>query len=161
MKRSGKGWYGTYYQLSSVRGLKVLNGNECEYNESPRLLMGSDDWSMAKEEYKLLRRAHKSNHSPRPHGIAIVKKGKYYYAGIVMQHISGPLFGKMKKKDKRDLHIKYCGVHEFLIDKLEDAGIQHEDMNSYNIIIKTVGKSIRPYAIDFSPQQSYNTRRSR
>lgn len=168
-KRVGAGSFGTYFKLSSIRGLKVLNqeGDGIYGEPSQWHLMRSLEWKHAKEEYAALKVAAKCGHTPKPYGVAIIKcryDGRYH-AGIVMQHIDGKLLSDLSAKDKAHLMTQICeGVSDrdvydvvgsFLYEKLESVGVVHDDLHCANIIVKKNKGQYKPYAIDFTAELTY------
>ena len=156
LKNAGEGAFGTYYKISSVRGVKVL---ACSGYGTIAEAKRSYSWREAKKEYKLLRKAYKTNYSPKPHGLAIVKDGDKYRVGIVMQHISGKEYDDVDGPTHQKLNKRYQdGVSDFLSNKLRKVGIVHDDLHGSNIIIKKIGSRLKPYVIDFSPGNIYAAR---
>jgi tRNA A-37 threonylcarbamoyl transferase component Bud32 len=135
-KKTGGGSYGSYYKISKTRGVKVL------YSEgftSKRKALTSEVYKDAKLEASLLKQAQATGIVPRCYGVTLVKKGKEYAVGIVMQHLG----------NKTLADSSYCetAAYDEIMEKFEEFDIYHSDLHAENIMVYR-GKI---YAIDFSP----------
>lgn len=151
-----RGCYSKYYILSPKVGLKVIvtypgdpgADSQFEHNEA-RILLTSNLWRAAKEEFKLLEQAYvRCKLFPKPHAVCAVKLGKYLYPAIRMEHISGATLYKTKGISSSQ--------REDIIDDLEtylaDLGIEHGDLHEDNIIVAAQkNEKIKLRPIDCTP----------
>jgi hypothetical protein len=92
IRPKGSGAFGQYYRIKSSKiGIKILFG--CETFRSIKALKKSKAWKECEKEYKkLVRISKRTELTPRPKGMAIVRmntKNKFYRCGYCMEHIVG------------------------------------------------------------------------
>lgn len=138
LKHVGDGSFGSYYKMSRGKGIKVF----FTYHLSKAGILESNEYYNAREEFSLLKKAHKLRLSPKPYEIVLVKDNERYCVGIVMQHLN-------KFRSRR---VCYETAESNLIEKLKKGGVYHHDLHDGNIIPVKHGRGIRYYAVDFSPQ---------
>lgn len=136
-----QGVFSGYYKLSETHGLKLL---QCPGYTSIKKLRRSRLWRFATRESTLLKQASKRvNFTPKFFETVPVKCDYLYFPGIIMQHIEGKLVVDCYKGATRDL------ILNELRDKLEHAGIYHDDLHGGNAIV--CSKTNKHYVIDFTP----------
>lgn len=140
---SGSGCFGSYYQVSKHRGLKVL----ATAYDTVRELLTSSTYSDAKQEYKILKRLRNSKFTPKPYGIKIIQEGQEYKVGILMQHLGNRTLSSTVCSERRGNR-----VSQMLLEVLEHYGIVHKDLHWGNIMVKTVNGKKQYFAIDFTPE---------
>jgi|SRR5581483_5141141 len=140
---TGGGNYGSYYQISARRGIKVLDGEGGCVFDTQKEATQSDLYDEAKEEARLLRKARrKTNKVPTCYGVRLVKQDGRYAVGIEMEHAKG----RMLSEACIDSSIAHK-LAEDLENELRVNGISHGDLHWDNIMYYK-GKV---KAIDFSP----------
>lgn len=137
-----RGVFSGYYKLSETHGLKLL---QCPGYTSIKKLRRSRLWRFATRESTLLKKAQQRvDFTPKFFETVPVKCDYLYFPGIIMQHIEGKLVSDYYKgKAIRET------VMDELKDKLEKAGIYHDDLHCGNAIV--CSKSNKHYVIDFTP----------
>lgn len=135
---SGWGCYGKYYQLSSTKGIKVIQGCFNTIEE----VINSDELNQAIQEAVLLKQARaRYEYIPKCYGVKIISFGGSYKVGILMQHLTGPL-----AEDFCDYE-EYDQVRATLTKTLRDKGIVHSDLHGNNVI----RYKDKWWVIDFTP----------
>lgn len=133
---SGAGCYGQYYQISTTKGIKLINAKFSTFNEA----FESREMKEAKEESLLLRRAKSMyDYIPKCYGVKIVETRGYFRIGIVMQHLQGPTADMFCEYEEE--------VRQSLYKILKDRGIEHRDLHGNNVIRYKDDW----WVIDFSP----------
>jgi RIO-like serine/threonine protein kinase len=80
---------------------------------------------------------------PRCYGVRIVRRGKSFRVGILMQHLGNKRLADLSLPDK-----KISGIYDKLHDGLISFGVEHKDLHDENIMFF----KNKFYAIDFSPE---------
>jgi hypothetical protein len=141
LRCSGSGFYGEYFKINSKVGVKLLRNDEFEsIKEAKR----SDLWEEAHDEKNLLRIA------PKPYCVRVIRHRSDYRIGIFMEHIDGTVL-----KDGKD-----ANVIGQLRDYLNAGGIDHDDCNGKNVMVRrgrNRKKLTNLVAIDFSPELIFIT----
>lgn len=139
--RTRSGAFGTYFKLTRTKGIKVLNGRfrtlEAAYN--------SYIFDQAKSESEILKIAEASKVVPKCYGVRVVRHGKSFRVGILMQYLGNKRLSDLDLSDKEE-----SNIYDKLNDALSHAGVEHNDLHTHNIMFHK-GKY---YAIDFSPDVS-------
>lgn len=143
LKMTEEGVFSGYYKLNEIQGLKVL---QCEGYTSIKKLRKSRMWRHATRESSILKKVQKRvTFTPKFFETVPVKYGRYFFPGILMQHIEGELLcSYYRNKDERE------SILEELQDKLEEFDIIHEDLHGGNAIFCKELNMI--YVIDFTPE---------
>lgn len=132
------GEFGDYVQLTRGRGIKLI-GREFKTAEDAYC---SDNFAEAKEEADLLREAQASKVVPKCYGVRVIRHGKHFRVGILMQHL-----GKKRVSDMNINEDEFNQIRARLWEKLFDSGIEHNDLHDKNVMFYRK----KFYAIDFSP----------
>jgi tRNA A-37 threonylcarbamoyl transferase component Bud32 len=148
-KRIGNGAYATYYKISPRRGIKI-------FAYTYKHVHIEEVIPAAYQEFKLLKAACKSGHSPKPYEIVVVKGLGQDHIGIVMQHIDGKRVSDLKWEVTSAFQKKIrLSIEDFLRDMMRTCNVYHGDLHTGNMIAKVKkGKISKVYAVDFSPCSS-------
>lgn len=134
---SGAGCYGSYFILSSSKGMKILREKYDDYED----VMESYALQSAIKEASLLKEARsRYEYIPKCYGVRIIEKDGKYRVGIILQHLDGKLGGQCEHYEERD-------VRRELEKQLEKKGITHNDLHSENCI----WYKEKWWVIDFTP----------
>lgn len=140
---TASGCFGSYYQRSARRGIKVIGscGNVFNTIEELKASRWYDD---AVKEAANYRMAYKSGVVPKCYGVTIVKTSQGYLPGIILQHV-GTRLCDVACSQGLDNEAIYRHLKDTLATK---SGVHHGDLHYGNITVDTDGKF---YAIDFTP----------
>lgn len=128
---SPSGAHGTYIQITSKRGVKLMHGGF----GSKDIAKNSESYLDAEEELKFLRHLEDQNCNfvPKCYGITFVKIGEQYYVGIILQHLGNVHLADIPRtamdyKEKEDLKDElFCTLRDMY-------GIQHKDIHDHNVM---------------------------
>lgn len=164
-----QGVYGSYFQISKRRGLKVITSDKVEENPvhlSLEALKKSRIWKNAQSEFDFLKKVESTKLSPKAYKLLIAKDpiSDNYYPAILMDHIEGEVFNLTEKSafkvGSEVLHIDIWAhkrkahqtnhrmprvIQEKVLAKLHSCGVHHPDLHDDNVIVQ--GSNIR--VIDF------------
>lgn len=126
----------TYYQISSTKGIKILDGN---YDTYQAVLM-DDMLISAKKEAELMKLAKtKYQYVPICYGVKIVQFKNYFKIGIIMQHLGNIMIQSLETFKRQDI--------DGFKNKINKLSICHKDIHGKNIMVYKG----QYWLIDFDP----------
>lgn len=138
------GAFCNYFKYNEEEGIKVLYSDGHKTIQS---LRNSNVWRRATKEHKLLVKCKERYHNiPGSFGVFPIKIGKYYYPGIVMQHIPGKMLHMHPSYDSDRKHEIILLLHK----ELKKVGIHHDDLHGGNILVDDCDVGVVYWIIDFT-----------
>jgi RIO-like serine/threonine protein kinase len=126
------GAFCSYFKYNDTQGIKVLYSDGYR---SIKALRRSLLWRRATKESTLLKKCKErllskgftSLNIPKTYGVHVIKVGKLYYPGIVMQHITGNTANCIPVEN-------WDSVRDTINKQLRRKGIYHSDIHKGNVI---------------------------
>jgi RIO-like serine/threonine protein kinase len=132
------GAHGKYVKLSQSLGVKVIHSDKFPTIQKA---YRSHAYKLARKEAEILTLAFESGVVPKCYGVTLLKVGRGYRVGVLMQHLGSTTL------DESEFYDRYTEAYDLINDSLMDVGIRHMDLHEDNILVYR-GKL---YAVDFSP----------
>lgn len=139
-RRSSSGSFGTYFKVSRDVGVKLIRSKY--KHRTVQGLKRSEVWGQAVDEAAALKQAEDSGFTPAFYELIPIKIGKFYFAGLVMEHFDGQEYELARPWDE---DMKSHSILKWISDAqktLNRLGVSHNDIHSQNVLVLKNGRMV-------------------